>query len=133
MTRRKKKRNRRKLRGAPPRKISAMIAEMARDFIACGATFDDRQNRLTAACAAWNMACASPELRLRYLEQYLEALQHNNPMMAAAMEDVRKDIDMLIERKQKLFPHVRRPILDAHLIPLGDTQFHIQVVSAVVP
>jgi len=37
--------------------------EFAGDFIGFSNTLEDRQNRLNAACSAWNMACNTPELR----------------------------------------------------------------------
>jgi hypothetical protein len=57
---------------APKRKMSEMIAEMAAGFLGVGDTIEERQYRLSAACTAWNMACESPEVRQRQLEQYKE-------------------------------------------------------------
>jgi hypothetical protein len=64
MTRRKKPKT------SAKRKISEMISEMAVGFLAVGDTIGKRENRLNAACTAWNMACASPEVRQRQVEQY---------------------------------------------------------------
>jgi hypothetical protein len=54
------------------RKLSEMISEMAAGFLGVGNTIGERQNRLNAACSAWNMACGSPEVRRRQLDQYAE-------------------------------------------------------------
>ena len=39
------------------KKMSEMILEMAAGFLDVGDTIGERQNRLNAACNAWNMAC----------------------------------------------------------------------------
>ena len=36
------------------RKMSEMISEMAAGFLGVGDTIEERQNRLNAACTAWN-------------------------------------------------------------------------------
>ena len=46
-----------KSKHSPKRKMSEMIAEMAAGFLGVGDTLEERQNRLNAACTAWNMAC----------------------------------------------------------------------------
>jgi hypothetical protein len=46
-----------------PRKMSEMISELAASFIGAGKTAEDKHNRLTAACSAWNMACGSEDVR----------------------------------------------------------------------
>src|SRR6478672_8906245 len=61
------------------RKMSEMISEMAAGFLGVGDTIGERQNRLNAACSAWNMACGSPEVRQRQLEQYKEGYLRFNP------------------------------------------------------
>ena len=66
---------------APKRKMSEMISEMAAQFISVGTTPEEKQSRLTAACSAWNMACGSPEMRQRQLEQYVEGYQRSNPLL----------------------------------------------------
>jgi hypothetical protein len=65
---------------APKRKMPEMISEMAAGFLGVGDTIEERQNRLSAACTAWNMACGSPEVRQRQLEQYKEGYLRFNPV-----------------------------------------------------
>ena len=50
---------------AGKRKMSEMISEIGAGFISVGKSLAERQNRLTAVCSAWNMACASLEVRQR--------------------------------------------------------------------
>jgi hypothetical protein len=123
--------NRRKKRKTPTkRKMSEMISEMGGGFLGVGNTLGERQNRLNAACTAWNMACGSPEVRQRQLEQYREGYlrfnPHTSPLDLAAIV---KDIELLIERKLELFPDDRRQVVDARVVKVGK-EYRIEVASA---
>ncbi len=112
------------------RKMSEMISEMAVGFLGVGDTIGERQNRLNAACTAWNMACGSPEVRQRQLEQYREGyLQHNPGTSPGDIANIVKDMELLIERKLKLFPNDRRQIVDARVVKVG-SEYRIEVASA---
>jgi len=124
MTRRKKRKTPAK------RKMSEMISEMAVGFLGVGDTIGERQNRLNAACSAWNMACGSPEVRQRQLEQYREGyLQHNPGTSPGDIANIVKDMELLIERKLKLFPNDRRQIVDARVVKVG-SEFSIEIASS---
>ena len=111
-------------------KISEMISEMAAGFLGVGHTLGERQNRLNAACTAWNMACGSPEVRQRQLEQYKEGYLRFNPATSQSdLANILKDIELLIERKLKMFPNDRRQIVSARVMMIG-TKYRIEVVSA---
>ena len=112
------------------RKMSEMISEMAVGFLGVGNTIGERQNRLNAACTAWNMACGSPEVRQRQLEQYAEGyLQHNPGTSPSDLANIIKDMELLIERKLELFPDDRRQIVSARVVTVG-TDYRIEVASA---
>ena len=112
------------------RKMSEMISEMAGGFIGVGKTAEEKQSRLTAACSAWNMACGSPEVRQRQLEQYVEGYQRFNPATSPDdLANIRKDIETLIERKLQMFPDDRRQIVSAKVVVVG-TDYRIEVASA---
>ena len=112
------------------RKISEMISEMAAGFLGVGDTIGERQNRLNAACTAWNMACGSPEVRQRQLEQYREGYLRFNPATSPSdLANILKDIQLLIEQKLKMFPDDRRQIVSARVMMVG-TKYRIEVVSA---
>lgn len=116
----------------PPakRKMSEMISEMATGFLDVDCTAAERQNRLNAACSAWNMACSSPEMRERQLEQYAESfLQHNPGTSPSDVADNIKDLELLIEQKLKLFPDDHRQVVDARVVGVG-SKFRIEVASA---
>jgi hypothetical protein len=112
------------------RKMSEMILEMGAGFVGVGDTLGERQNRLNAACSAWNMACGPPEVRQRQLDQYAQGYLRFNP--ATSPDDlakIRKDMETLIERKLQMFPDDRRQIVGARVVKAG-TGFRIEVVSA---
>ena len=112
------------------RKMSEMISEMAVGFLGVGDSIGERQSRLNAACTAWNMACGSPLVRQRQLDQYRQGYLRFNPATSPAdFANILKDMELLIERKLKLFPDDKRQIVDARVVKVGDS-FRIEVASA---
>jgi hypothetical protein len=121
---------RKKSTGSPKRKMSEMISEMAAGFLGVGDTIGERQNRLNAACSAWNMACGSPEVRQRQLEQYKEGYLRFNPATSPGdLDNIIKDMELLIERKLKMFPDDKRQIVSARVVMVGK-DYRIEVASA---
>jgi hypothetical protein len=115
------------------RKMSEMISEIGAGFISAGNTLAERQNRLTAVCLAWNMACASPENRQEKLEEYREGyLRFNSGTSPTDLANILKVMESLIDRKLKMFPEDHRQIVDAKVVPVG-TSFRIEVVTATLP
>ncbi len=124
MTRRKRRKS------SAKRRMSEMISEMAVGFLAVGNTVGERENRLNATCTAWNMACASPKVRQRQLEQYGEGyLQYNPGTSPSDLANIIKDMELLIERKLELFPDDHRQIIDARVVKVG-SEYRIEVASA---
>jgi hypothetical protein len=112
------------------RKMSEMISEMAAPFISGGKTPEEKHNRLTAACSAWNMACGSPEIRRRQLEQYVEGYRQSNPATSPSdLANVRKVMESLMERKLQMFPDDKRQIVSAKIVIVGK-DYRIEVASA---
>jgi hypothetical protein len=117
---------------ATKRKISEMISEIAAGFIGVGKTAEEKQSRLTAACSAWNIACGSPEIRRRQLDQYIEGYLRFNPATSQGdVPRIRTDMESLIERKLQMFPEDQRQIVDARVIMVGN-DYRIEVASAIV-
>ena len=111
-------------------KVSEMISEMAAGFLGVGDTIGERQNRLNAACSAWNMACGTPEVRRKQLEQYRESYVRYNPVTSPSeLANIVKDMETLIGRKLKLFPDDHRQIVSATVLKVG-TEYRIEVASA---
>ncbi len=112
------------------RKMSEMISEMAAGFLGVGKTIEEKQNRLNAACSAWNLACGSPEVRQQQLDQYRESYLRFNPGTSPAdLANIIKDMESLIARKLKMFPDDHRQIVSARVVAVGNG-FRIEVVSA---
>lgn len=115
---------------SPKRKMSEMISDVARGFIDVGKTAEEKQNRLTAVCSAWNMACGSPELRQRQLDQYIEGYQRFNPAISSSdLAKIRKDMESLIERKLQMFHDDHRQIVSAKVV-MVENSYRIEVASA---
>jgi len=114
----------------PKRKLSEMISEMAAQFISVGKTPEEKHHRLTAACSAWNMACGSPEVRQKQLEQYVEGYQRFIPATSPGdLANIRRDMESLIERKLQMFPDDKRQIVSARVVMVGK-DYRIEVASA---
>jgi hypothetical protein len=115
---------------SPKRKMSEMISEMAAGFLGVGDTIGERQNRLNAACTAWNMACGSPEVRQQQLEKLKqEYLRYNPAISPNNLANILKDMETLIQRKLEMFPDDRRQIVSARVV-MADGKYRIEVASA---
>lgn len=111
-------------------KISEMVCKFAGEFIRGGETPDDKQNRLTAACSAWNIACNPPEARKRLLNQYVESYRSYNPEASdEQISDVHNVMEKLIQNKLSLFPAVHKQIVGAQITQVAGKD-RIDVVSA---
>ena len=106
---------------------------MAADFLGVGKTIEQKQNRLNAACSAWNMACGSPEVRQRQLDRYREGYLRSNPeTFPADLAKSIKDMEALIASKLKMFPDDHRQIVSARAVMVGNA-YRIDVTSATLP
>ena len=115
---------------ATARKVSEMIWQFAGEFIRSGKTLEEKQNRLNAACSAWNMACIPPEMRNRSLNQYIESYRsYNTDVSDEQISGVRSNMEWLIQNKLCLFPTVQKKIIDAQVTQV-EGKDRINVVSA---
>ena len=122
--------DRTKSKSSIKRNVSEMILEMAAGFLGVGETIEERQNRLNAACTAWNLACGSPDVRKRQLEQYREGYLRFNPATPPSdVANILTDMNSLIERKLKMFPDDKRQIVSATVVMVGN-KYRIEVASA---
>ena len=103
---------------------------MAAGFLGVGNTIGERQNRLNAACSAWNMACAPLAVRRQQLAKYGEGYLRFNPGTSERdLANILKDMELLIERKLQMFPDDRRQIVSARVVMAG-SDYRIEVASA---
>jgi hypothetical protein len=115
---------------SPRLKMSEMISEIGAGFISVGKSLEERHNRLTAVCSAWNMACVSPENRQKQLQQFAASYRLFNPAISTDdLVRIVKDMETLINRKLTLFPDDHRQIVNSRVVPVGK-DFRIEVVSA---
>lgn len=118
--------------GPQKRKLSEMISEFAGDFIRQGETPEAKQNYLTGACTAWNIASAPPERRKKLVDGFLTEYKRHNPNTdEAALAAIRKDMEHLIEVKLKMFPGDVRQIVNAQYVHTKEGD-RIEVASASV-
>ena len=77
--------------GPARRKLSEMISEFAAEFIRLGETPEAKQNYLTGACTAWNIASAPPERRKKLVDDFLAEYKRiiRTPMMSPCRRSVR--------------------------------------------
>ncbi len=107
-----------------------MISEIAAGFLGVGDTIAERQNRLNAACTAWNIACSPPAVRQQHIDRFRAGYQRFNMATPSAdLANIVRDLETLIERKLKMFPEDRRQIVSARVIKVGD-RYRIEVASA---
>lgn len=127
-----KRRRRRSAGEQGKRKMSEMIWEFAGDFIRMGDTVDERESLLNAACSAWNIACNPPEVRRRNLDKYMkEYKRYNRDADQEQVEDVRSNMEKLIQKKLDIFPGELRQIVGAQIVDSGG-QDRIEVMSATI-
>ena len=113
--------------------MSELISEIAAGFLGVGDTLGGRRYRLTGACNARNIAGGSPDVRLRQLEQYKEGYLRSNPKTSAIdLANIIKDMELMIERKLKMFPNDHRRIVTSRVVRVGN-DFGIEVGSATLP
>ena len=111
-------------------KVSEMIWEFAGEFIRSGRTLEEKQNRLNAACSAWNIACNPPDVWDRSLDQYVESYKSYNPKLSDEdVSRIRNTMAKLTQNKSRLFPAVHKQIVGAKITQVAGED-RIDVVSA---
>jgi hypothetical protein len=115
----------------PTKKMSEMLMEFAANYINMGDTLEKRQSYLNSACTAWNIAVLDERTRPVALEKYLKKYLEINPDVADA-ENLKEDMLLLIQEKLKLFPMVKKTIVDAEL-KLVDGKQVVTVTSMKLP
>ncbi len=110
-------------------KISQMIIDFAADYINLGDTIEKKQSYLNTACTAWNIAILPVHLRQTALHDFLTQYTIRNPH-AHDEENLRHDMERLMQQKLALFPHVRTPIAHATFRDSGGA---MSIVAAALP
>ncbi len=121
-------RKRIKVNMSPTVRMSGIIADFASDYISGGQTTEERQNYLNGACTAWNIANLPPNEREKALNQTLDDYMRINPD-ADDVENLAYNLRLLIEKKLKMFPNIKKMIVGAVVEPVDDGRCIIRIAS----
>ncbi|HEC15037.1 MAG TPA: hypothetical protein ENI99_00460 [Sedimenticola sp.] len=95
-------------------KISQMLIEYASDYIGMASTIEQKQSHLNAACSAWNISILPKHQRRNALNEYIKSYKRYNPNQND-VSHVKHDMELLIKRKLKMFPEIKKPIVNAEI------------------
>ena len=110
-------------------KLSEMVLGFAGDYIAMGDSIEEKQEYLTGAVSAWNIACLDKKERDRAIQRYMAEYRKLNPSHSKQdFRDAEEDLRLLIKQKDKLYPAVRVQIVNAHIEQI-DGKDHVTVMS----
>jgi hypothetical protein len=110
-------------------KVSKMLLDVAREYIAMGDDIEDKQQYLNGAVSAWNIACLKGKEREIALKKYRKRYRQMNPSHTKrdcneAVENIRN----LISRKDELYSDVSVQIAHATIETINN-QDHVTVAS----
>ena len=106
-----------------------MLLDVASEYIAMGEDIEDKQQFLNGAVSAWNIACLSGEDRKTAFKKYRKQYKRINPSHTKPeIKDALEDIQLLIDRKDELYPDVKIQIAHATIETINN-QNHITVAS----
>jgi len=110
-------------------KVSKMLLDIAGEYIAMGDDQADKQEYLNGAVSAWNIACLESSKRTKALKEYHMNYRQLNPSHTKRdCNDALEHIQLLIKRKNELYPEARIQIAHAKIETRGD-QDHVTVAS----
>ena len=116
-------------RKPPKPKLSAMVLGFAGDYIAMGESIEEKQEYLTGAVSAWNIACLDKKVRNQTIKRYMVEYRKLNPSHSKQdFRDVEENLRLLIQQKDKLYPSVRIQIANAHIEQINGKD-HVTVMS----
>jgi hypothetical protein len=99
-------------------KVSQMLIDFASDYIAMADTLEQKKSHLNAACSAWNIATLPKHQRKKALNKYLKSYKTYNPHQND-VSHIKHDMELLIKQKNKMFPEVKKPIVNAEIREVG--------------
>lgn len=106
-----------------------MLLDVASEYIALGEDIEDKQQYLNGAVSAWNIACLSDKERKAALKKYRKQYSRMNPSHTKQdLNGALEDIQLLIDRKDKMYPNVYVQIAHATIETINDKD-HITVAS----
>ncbi len=116
-------------RKPPKKKVSAMVLDFAKEYIAMGEDLEDKQQLLTGAASAWNIACLDEIERDFSIKRYMKEYEKiNSTFSNQDLQDVEENLRLLIPQKEKLYPDVKVQIAGAYIEVKGGKD-HVYVMS----
>ena len=112
------------------KKMSEIILEFVQEDFEVDQTFEDKQKIITSAILAWNLSLFNPLRRIIEMRKLCSQVKVEGKDAVGALKFL---MGALIRRKQKMFPDVKRLIIDYQFFELkrpGDC--HLNVVSTVL-
>lgn len=114
-------------------KMSQMVIDLASDYIERGSTLEEKQSYLNVVCIAWNISILPKKsVRKVALIDFLTTYKTNNPNdNKSNINDIKRDIGLLITEKIRMFPDAVMPIEHAE-IKENDNEYRIVIASSVI-
>ena len=110
-------------------KVSEMLMDVARDYIALGEDIEDKQQLLNGAASAWNIACLGKEKRVQAIKKYMRGYRKMNPHQTKQdYRDSEEDLKLLIKEKDRLYPGVKVQVAHVEVKEIGE-KLHVTVMS----
>ena len=113
---------------SPQIRMSELIEKYASDYINMGDNTEERQSFLNGACTAWNIALLPEHMREEALRRSIEEYKRINPGVDDA-DNFAHDLKILVQKKLKMFPEIKKLIVDAMVEPISETKYRITVAS----
>ncbi len=115
---------------ATAKKVSEMLLDVARAFIAMGEDISEKQQLLQGAVSAWNIGCLKGDKKEQAIKEFMRNYRKLNPTFTKKdYKNEEENIYLLIKQKDKLYPDVNIQIVDA-IIQEIDGKLHVTVASA---
>jgi len=110
-------------------KISAMLLDVASEYIAMGVGIEEKQQNLNGAVSAWNIACLKGKEREAALKRYRKQYRKLNPSHTKRdVNDALENIHILVSRKDKIYSDVSVQIAHATIETIKN-QDHVTVAA----
>ena len=110
-------------------KVSEMLMDVARDYIALGEDIEHKQQLLNGAASAWNIACMGKEKRRQAIKKYMRRYRKMNPHQTKQdYRDAEEDLNLLIKEKDRLYPDIKVQVAHVEVREIGD-KLHVTVMS----
>ncbi|MHB8974926.1 MAG: hypothetical protein ACYC4N_31240 [Pirellulaceae bacterium] len=113
-------------------KMSAVILQLAEPLLERhGDTPEQAQSIIMVTIAGWNKSMFPPDKQPLIEKDLIDAFVPKDGM-AADMGTATDLLDVIVERRKKLFPDVRKIIVDYKMV-IGDGGLTLNVTSAPIP